>query len=78
MAHDLFVHHFGSRTFAGAGINAEKLRGENGRKFAEMWEAAAGVGQAVALIDEESRPWKLVLAACPGDAEAMAQCESSR
>ena len=25
VAHDLFVHHFGSRTFAGAGIDAEKL-----------------------------------------------------
>ncbi len=35
VAHDLFVHHFGSRTFAGAGIDAEKLLGENGRKFAE-------------------------------------------
>ena len=33
VAHDLFVHHFGSRTFAGAGIDAEKLLAENGDRF---------------------------------------------
>ena len=25
VAHDLFIHHFGSRTFAGNGIDAERL-----------------------------------------------------
>ena len=29
VAHDLFVHHFGSRTFAGNGIDAEELLDEN-------------------------------------------------
>ena len=29
VAHDLFVHHFGSRTFVGNGIDAEKLLDEN-------------------------------------------------
>ena len=28
VAHDLFVHHFGSRTFAGNGVDAEKLLDE--------------------------------------------------
>jgi Glycosyltransferase like family 2 len=52
VAHDLFIHHFGSRTFVGSGIDAEKLLNENGRKFAEKWGGAAGNGQRVML-----RPW---------------------
>jgi glycosyltransferase involved in cell wall biosynthesis len=34
VAHDLFVHHFGSRTFAGNGVDAEKLLDENAGRFA--------------------------------------------
>jgi GT2 family glycosyltransferase len=34
VARDLFVHHFGSRTFAGNGIDAGPLREENARQFA--------------------------------------------
>ena len=66
VAHDLFIHHFGSRTFAGNGIDAERLLSENGRKFAEKWglssgewqvaggeqEVAGGYGRAVPL-----KPW---------------------
>ena len=37
VAHDLFVHHFGSRTFAGNGVDAEKLLDENARRFAAKW-----------------------------------------
>ena len=37
VAHDLFVHHFGSRTFAGNGVNAEKLLDENAGRFAAKW-----------------------------------------
>ena len=37
VAHDLFVHHFGSRTFAGNGIDAGKLLDENARRFADKW-----------------------------------------
>ena len=33
VAHDLFVHHFGSRTFQGNGIDAERLLKENSGKF---------------------------------------------
>ena len=51
VAHDLFVHHFGSRTFAGAGIDAEKLLQENSDKFSRKW-GIPEVGQRIAL-----RPW---------------------
>ena len=51
VAHDLFVHHFGSRTFAGAGIDAEKLLAENGDRFSRKW-GMPDVGQRIAL-----RPW---------------------
>jgi O-antigen biosynthesis protein len=37
VAHDLFVHHFGSRTFAGNGIDAQKLLDENAGRFAAKW-----------------------------------------
>ncbi|MGC8644396.1 MAG: glycosyltransferase, partial [Isosphaeraceae bacterium] len=66
VAHDLFIHHFGSRSFVGNGIDAERLLQENGRKFAEKWgmangrwrmadgkgQMADGYGRAVRL-----RPW---------------------
>src|SRR5208337_3822256 len=51
VAHDLFVHHFGSRTFHGNGIDAERLLQENSEKFAHKW-GLSNVGQRVAL-----RPW---------------------
>ena len=40
VAHDLFVHHFGSRTFAGNGIDAERLLEENEQQFAAKWGGA--------------------------------------
>jgi GT2 family glycosyltransferase len=52
MAHDLFVHHFGSRTFAGNGVDAEKLLEQNRRLFAEKWGDVASRGRQVML-----RPW---------------------
>jgi GT2 family glycosyltransferase len=54
VAHDLFVHHFGSRTFAGAGIDIEALLQENQARFAAKWGQAAGIDRAqrVALT-----PW---------------------
>jgi glycosyltransferase involved in cell wall biosynthesis len=52
VAHDLFVHHFGSRTFVGNGIDAEALLGENERRFAEKWGLDGPRGRRVAL-----RPW---------------------
>jgi GT2 family glycosyltransferase len=49
VAHDLFVHHFGSRTFQGNGVDAERLLEKNGRQFAEKWGVEAGRGQRVVL-----------------------------
>jgi hypothetical protein len=34
VAHDLFIHHFGSRTIQGNGINTERLLQENSDEFA--------------------------------------------
>ena len=55
VAHDLFVHHFGSRTFVGNGIDAGKLLEENARRFADKWglggaERAAGRAAAIRVI----------------------------
>jgi glycosyltransferase involved in cell wall biosynthesis len=49
VAHDLFIHHFGSRTFRGNGIDAEALLVENARRFAAKWGQDAPRGQPVAL-----------------------------
>ena len=48
VAHDLFVHHFGSRTFQGNGIDAERLLKENAAKFAAVW-GRKSVGVPVTL-----------------------------
>jgi hypothetical protein len=37
VAKDLFIHHFGSRTFVGNGIDAESLLEENARRFTDNW-----------------------------------------
>ena len=52
VAHDLFVHHFGSRTFAGAGIDAEALLDANRAKFAAKWGLPVETGKKVSLA-----PW---------------------
>ncbi len=49
VAHDLFVHHFGGRTFAGNGIDTERLLSENQQRFAAKWGRSAPRGQRVAL-----------------------------
>jgi glycosyltransferase involved in cell wall biosynthesis len=49
VAHDLFVHHFGSRTFAGNGVDAEKLLDENAARFAAKWGLNGINGRRVAL-----------------------------
>lgn len=61
VARDLFVHHFGSRTFAGSGIDAAALLRENQGKFAAKWGAAASTGRAVTLT-----PWAEPEAPPPG------------
>lgn len=49
VAADCFVHHFGSRTFAGSGIDAAALLAENAAKFAAKWGDAAPAGRPVTL-----------------------------
>jgi O-antigen biosynthesis protein len=66
VAHDLFVHHFGSRTFAGSGIDAGKLLDENARRFAEKWGLPGINGRRVAI-----RPWQ-------GAADTLAEVENSQ
>jgi glycosyltransferase involved in cell wall biosynthesis len=52
VAHDLFVHHFGSRSFIGNQIDTERLLDENARQFAAKWGHAEPAGRRVALA-----PW---------------------
>ena len=55
VAHDLFVHHFGSRTFQGNGIDIGKLLDENARRFAEKWGLTHGKnGREIVRI----KPWR--------------------
>jgi GT2 family glycosyltransferase len=53
VARDLFVHHYGSRTFAGAGLDAAALLRENRARFTEKWGGDAGPTRSVALT-----PWR--------------------
>ncbi len=48
IARDAFVHHFGSRTFAGAGVDFAALMRDNERLFREKWghEGRAAEGSA--------------------------------
>ena len=43
VAHDLFVHHYGSRTFQGNGIDTERLLQDNSDKFARNGECRMSV-----------------------------------
>ena len=52
VAHDLFIHHFGSRTFAGNGIDTERLLDENAQRFAAKWghDVAGGPSRHAATL----------------------------
>ena len=56
VARDLFVHHFGSRTFAGNGIDAETLLDENARRFAAKWGQGVPDGRRITLQPWSDRP----------------------
>ncbi len=60
VAHDLFIHHFGSRTFVGNGIDASALLDENARRFAAKWGQDTPRGRRVALQAWSSAPGFLV------------------
>lgn len=52
VAMDLFVHHAGSRTFVGSGVDATALLEENRARFEAMWGMSASPGRMVELL-----PW---------------------
>ncbi len=56
VAHDLFVHHYGSRTFVGNGVDAERVLNENAARFAAKWGDAVPQGRRVALEPFEGSP----------------------
>ncbi len=56
VASDLFVHHFGSRTFAGNGVDAGKLLDENATKFAAKWGSSVPEGRRIALRPFAPKP----------------------
>jgi len=56
VAHDLFIHHFGSRTFAGNRIDAEALLDENAPRIAAKWGLPQTPGRRVVLRPFTDRP----------------------
>jgi glycosyltransferase involved in cell wall biosynthesis len=56
VACDLFVHHFGSRTFAGNAVDAGKLLEENAIKFAAKWGSSIPEGRRIALRPFARKP----------------------
>ncbi len=76
VAHDLFVHHFGSRTFAGNGIDAGTLLEGNARRFAHKWGLPGINGRRVSL-----QPWNGVVEPHAGSSgtcgEGEPPCEPS-
>jgi hypothetical protein len=64
VAQDLFVHHFGSRTFQGNGIDAEKLLDENARRAVDTEQTSrCGV---MNQADAHPFPGQLVPTECLG------------
>ena len=56
VAQDLFVHHFGSRTFVGNGVDAERVLDENAKRFAEKWGDSVPTGVRIGLKAYPSGP----------------------
>lgn len=69
IAEDVFVHHFGHRSFHGAGLDQEVIAARNRQLFQEKW-----AGVASPLIESETKP---ALATAPTTSHAPAQ-ETSR
>ncbi len=66
VAHDLFVHHFGSRMFVGNGIDAEALLDANERRFAAKWGQDRPRGRRASL-----QPWASGSVAAPMKGDAI-------
>ncbi len=71
VAHDLFIHHFGSRTFAGNGVDTERLLSENEQRFAAKWGRSAPRGQRVALQPFEGHEERVSRKAAKGAKKAL-------
>jgi len=56
VAHDLFVHHFGSRTFVGNGVDAERVLDENAKRFAAKWGDSVPQGVRIGLRPFRAEP----------------------
>ena len=71
VAHDLLVHHFGSRTIQGLGIDAGALLRQNRETFAAKW----GPDSVAGLREVEIRPW---VQSCPSLRDGdLLSCEKS-
>lgn len=63
IARDAFVHHYGSRTFQGSGIDLEKVLAENREKFDAKWQTESvpaaqriGMNQSTDPIIDQTKP----------------------
>ena len=56
IARDTFVHHFGSRTFLGSGIDLSALMRRNERLFRDKWVGSGGGGQTSARAPSAGEP----------------------
>ena len=72
VAHDLFVHHFGRRTFLGNGVDSDTLFEENARRFAAKWGSADGNNGRERVV---IKPWRGPERAVCSSASAGASAE---
>jgi GT2 family glycosyltransferase/tetratricopeptide (TPR) repeat protein/2-polyprenyl-3-methyl-5-hydroxy-6-metoxy-1,4-benzoquinol methylase len=56
IARDAFVHHFGSRTFRGSGVDFAALMRQNERLYREKWQGAAPLPPAAPGAGTAERP----------------------
>jgi GT2 family glycosyltransferase/predicted Zn-dependent protease len=77
IALDVYIHHYGSRTFSGLGLNSQERLHENFAKFQAKWGSARTAGYrwpepsktvATALVTEEPSPVIVPIASLPAEA----------
>src|SRR5262249_10405521 len=51
VALDVFIHHFGSRTFAGLGVDATRLLQDNFEQFKAKWGEAEAAGYKMVNLE---------------------------
>ncbi len=70
VAQDVFIHHFGSRTFAGLGIDARRQLQDNFAKFKAKWGEAHAAGYHLPEAPERPAP-------VPGPPEAPGELSTA-